>query len=115
MNEDVQKYLHDIFASIQGIESYFKTGKTFRRFKNNRLIRRAVERELEIIGEAVNRILKLEPEITIKGARKIVDLRNLIIHAYDSVDYEYLWAIIVNHLPVLKTEVQQLLGTEKSE
>ncbi len=75
------------------------------------MIRRSVEREMEIIGEAVNRLLKLQPDIGITSAMKIVDQRNLIIHAYDSINNEMIWAVVSKHLPVLKTEVEQLLSS----
>ena len=64
---------------------------------------------MEIIGEAVNNLLKLQPEIKITSAQKIVDLRNLIIHAYDAVNNEMIWVIIIRYLPLLKSEVEQLL------
>lgn len=66
---------------------------------------------MEIIGEAVNRLLKLQPDIGITSAMKIVDQRNLIIHAYDSINNEMIWAVVSKHLPVLKTEVEQLLSS----
>ena len=70
----------------------------------------AVERNLEIIGEAVNQILIREPGIAISNARRIVDTRNKIIHGYDEVQPEQIWSIIINYLPVLKTEVEKLLN-----
>jgi uncharacterized protein with HEPN domain len=73
------------------------------------MLKRAVEREMEIIGEAIGRILKIDPEITITSSRKIIDLRNKVIHAYDAVDDTIIWGIIIRHLPVLKTEVEKLL------
>ncbi len=69
----------------------------------------AVERELEIIGEATGRLLKLNPDINISYARVIVDLRNKVIHAYDEVNHMVLWKIIIKDLPVLKSEVSKLL------
>jgi uncharacterized protein with HEPN domain len=72
--------------------------------------KRAVERNLEIIGEAMNRILKHDESITITSSRKIVDMRNRIIHGYDSLTDEAVWGIILNHLPALKVEIEQLLG-----
>jgi uncharacterized protein with HEPN domain len=65
-------------------------------------LRRAVERNIEIIGEAMNRILKDCPQIAITNSRKIVDARNYIIHGYDSLSADILWSIVVNHLPKLK-------------
>jgi uncharacterized protein with HEPN domain len=73
------------------------------------MLKRAVERNLEIIGEATNRILAREPEIEISNARKIVNLRNFVIHSYDSISDENIWAIVINNLPALKKEIQKLL------
>ena len=76
------------------------------------MLRRAVERNIEIIGEAMNRILKEDSEIQITNSRKIVDARNYIIHGYDSLSSEILWSIIINHLPLLHQEVSSLLNEE---
>ena len=73
------------------------------------MLRRAIERDLEIIGEAVNRILKVDKSIQISNVKKIVGLRNQIIHAYDNVVDEVLWGIVVNHIPLLKIEIEKLL------
>jgi uncharacterized protein with HEPN domain len=74
-----------------------------------KLLRRAVERELEIIGEAANRILKLDSEFPIENARKIVDVRNWVIHGYDKVDDVIIWGILTNHLPKLKEQADELM------
>lgn len=80
-------------------------------YKVNKTKRRAVERELEIIGEAVNELLKINPEIEISYARMIVDLRNKVIHAYDNVNDIVIWNVVMNHLPLLKQEVNRLLAS----
>ena len=85
---------------------------TFDEYQANTLVQNAVERNVEIIGEAVNSLLKISPEIAITSARKIVNTRNLLIHGYDSVDSATVWVIIRKHLPVLKEEVLKLLPTE---
>ncbi len=64
---------------------------------------------MEIIGEAVNRILKENPDVEINNARKIIGLRNQIIHGYDSVSDENIWGIIMVHIPKLKEEVNKLI------
>jgi uncharacterized protein with HEPN domain len=64
---------------------------------------------LEIIGEAANRILKIDPSIGIENARKIVDLRNWVIHGYDKIDDVIIWGIISRQLPLLKVQVDKLL------
>jgi uncharacterized protein with HEPN domain len=69
-----------------------------------------VERDLEMIGEATNIILKKFPDINIPNSRRIVDLRNLIIHGYDSVDNIIIWAILENDLPELKNQVSLFLN-----
>lgn len=76
------------------------------------MFRKFVERNIEIMGEAMNRILKTHPEINITAARKIVDTRNYVIHAYDSLKPDILWAIVINHLPKLGTEVTALLEAD---
>jgi len=73
------------------------------------MLQQAVERNLEIIGEAVNCLLKIDSEINITSARRMVDTRNKIIHGYDEIQPEQIWNIIINHLPLLKQEVESLL------
>ncbi|HNZ53359.1 MAG TPA: DUF86 domain-containing protein [bacterium] len=105
MQLDVRKNLHDIITSIDSIEEFTSEISSFSEFKKNKLVKRAVERELGIIGEAVNRIKKIAPDIEFQDARKIVDLRNLVIHGYDKVDDAIIWGVIKKHLPTLKDQV----------
>jgi uncharacterized protein with HEPN domain len=109
MKHEIKKLLYDIKISILSIEEYLCDNKNFFEFQNNKLLRRAIERELEIIGEALNKILKIEPNLTITNARKIVATRNWIIHSYDNVDEIVIWSIVTNHLPLLKSEIEYLL------
>lgn len=109
MQLKIQKYLFDIRTSIDSIYEYLGEQHNFNEYLTNKQLRRSVERELEIIGEAVSKILWLDPDITISNARKIVSLRNRVIHAYDSVDNETVWGIVINHLPKLKEDVDKLL------
>lgn len=74
------------------------------------MLKRAIERDLEIIGEATNRILKTDETINISNARNIVGLRNQIIHAYDNIQDEIIWGILIKNIPLLKTEVLELLN-----
>lgn len=109
MNEKALKSLFDIKIAIHEIDTFLPSGRvTFFEYKNNLILKRAVERNLEIIGEAMNRILKEDPNFPIKEAYRIVGLRNQIIHGYDSISDENIWAIIVNHLPKLRSEVNDL-------
>ena len=110
MTEKQLKLLYDIKLSIDDIYSYFETeSRTFENYKKNFLLKRAIERNLEIIGEAMNRILKEDPYFPIDNARRIIGLRNQIIHGYDSVSDENIWAIISLHLPKLKSEIEILI------
>jgi uncharacterized protein with HEPN domain len=113
MQHKLQKYLFDIKISIESIHDYLGGELNFHDFQNNKLLKRGIEREIEIIGEATNNILKLYPEIKIENARRIVDTRNWVIHSYDKVDDVIIWGIVVNHLPKLKKEVEELLESIK--
>ena len=75
-------------------------------------VRRGVERNVEIMGEAMNQALKINPNIPITASQKIVDTRNFVIHAYDSLKPDILWGIVINHMPLLKKEVEALLNGE---
>jgi uncharacterized protein with HEPN domain len=109
MQLEIQKFLFDILTSINSIEEFLGSKRDFNVYKSNKLLRRGVERELEIIGEAATRILKITPDIPIENIKKLVDLRNLVIHGYDKVDDEIIWGIIIRHLPVIKIQVEELL------
>ena len=110
MDEFVKKHLEDILIAIDEIDIFFETlPKRYDIFVNNLLLRRGIERNIEIIGEAMNRILKADNTISITNARKIVDTRNYVIHGYDTLTADILWSIVVNHLPLLKNEIEELL------
>ena len=111
MDNNIKTWLFDILSSINEIESYFiETPKMFEIYQNDLRTKRAVERNIEIIGEAMSRILKENSGIEISNSRKIVDVRNRIIHGYDSVSDDVVWGIVIRNLPVLQKEVQILLG-----
>ena len=110
MEDRIKKYLQDVLTAIEEIESFFDNKpKLFDDFYSDLLLRRAIERNVEIIGEAMNRILRIDESIAITNARKIVDARNYIIHGYDSLSPDILWSMVINHLPRLKKEVIALL------
>ena len=108
MDRAIKKYLFDISSAISSIEEYVGTPKTFANYEKNRQLQQAVERNLEIIGEATKRILEIDPNINISNTRKIIGARNRIIHGYDSVDNTEIWSIIINNLPILKKEIDEL-------
>lgn len=108
--KSVEKYLNDILESIEQIDSYFDSApRRFDVYCRTPMMQRAIQMNIAIIGEATNRILKISPDISITKARKIVDTRNYMIHGYDSVSHDMIWSIVINHLPLLKSEITDLL------
>jgi uncharacterized protein with HEPN domain len=109
MKLEVKKHLYDVKVSIDSIFEYLGETRDFDEYLKNKLLRRAIEREIEIIGEAMNRALKIDPELHIENARRTVDTRNWVIHGYDKIDDVVMWGIVVNHLPKLQKEIKNYL------
>ena len=105
-----RKHLHDLDRVLAEIET-FTVGRTLTDLLADRSLQLILEREFEILGEALNRLLRDEPEIEllITHARRIVGLRNLLAHGYDVVDHRVLWSVVELHMPLLKIEVSRLL------
>jgi uncharacterized protein with HEPN domain len=99
---DIQKSIEEIFLFL-GEERNFIT------YQEDLKTKKAVERNLEIIGEAVNRILKADNSIQIKNAQNIIGTRNRIIHSYDNISDEVIWSIVLRELPDLLEEVKSIL------
>ena len=110
MTEKGLKYLSDILQAIELIEDFTKTTTSYTDYVGDLKTQSAVERQLGIIGEAVNKFEVLHPEESLDNARKIVGFRNRLIHAYDAVDSSMIWAILKKHLGPLKEEVSKKLG-----
>lgn len=110
MNLEARKYLFDIKVSIESIFEYLGDKRDFFEYQKNKLLRRGIEREIEIIGEAMNKLKKTFPELQIDNSRQIIDTRNWVINGYDKVDDVIIWGIISNHLPKLKIEIDSLLN-----
>lgn len=111
MPRDVRVYLYDVLSSCKAAATFVE-GKTFDNYAADLLLRSAVERQLGIVGEALNQALKLEPKLgeRITSARQIIDFRNLFIHAYTAASAPVVWAVLEVHLPVLISEVETLLA-----
>ncbi|MBO4231884.1 MAG: DUF86 domain-containing protein [Bacteroidales bacterium] len=110
MDREVLKYLYDIRECINNIDTYIGAEKNFTEYAKNPMLQDAVERNIATIGEAMNKALKIDEDLNISFARKIVGTRNRLIHGYDDIDNIEIWNIIVNNLPALKTEIEQLLA-----
>ncbi|MBB3697225.1 DUF86 domain-containing protein [Flammeovirga yaeyamensis] len=109
MNPKALKYILDIEVIISEIDEILdKTDKNFFEFQKSFIYKRAIERDLEIIGEAVKKLYEIDPNYNISSKKKIIGLRNIISHAYDSVEDELLWGIIIKDIPILKKEILKL-------
>ncbi len=110
MEIEIKTWLADIKQAIQEIKQFRSDKNNFYEFQKDLKTKRAIERNIEIIGEAVSRILKAKPDFQITNARKIVDTRNRIIHGYDNVSEEIIWSIVVRDLENLEKEINDLLN-----
>jgi uncharacterized protein with HEPN domain len=110
---EVQKYLFDMAEACALIQD-FVAGKSFGDYSRDVLLRSGVERQFEILGEALSRLLQIAPELSgrISDSRRIVAFRNRLIHGYASVADDIVWGVIEANLPKLEQEVRQLLGEE---
>jgi uncharacterized protein with HEPN domain len=109
MTEKGLKFLYDILHAIELIEEFTAAISNYNDYVNDLKTQSAVERQLGIVGEAVNKYDNLHPDNSLEHSRKIVGFRNRLIHAYDAVDSSMVWAIIKRHLSPLKDEVHQIL------
>ena len=106
---DIKACLKDIEQAIIEINDFLPVERDFFAFQKDLKTRKAIERNIEIIGEALDRILKTDPTFPISDSRKIVDTRNRIIHGYDSVSEDIIWLIVNKNLPVLERQIRELL------
>ncbi len=109
MAKEIKIWLYDIKQAIVEINQFLPEKKIFQEFQKDLKSKRAIERNIEIIGEAVSRILSQNPNIEITNSRKIVDTRNRISHGYDSVSDDIIWAIVIRDIPKLTIEINNLL------
>ena len=106
MDNKLNAWLEDISRSIDEIFDFLPEKRDFSEFQKDLKTKKAVERNLEIIGEAVNRISNYKnKEIIIQNAKQIIGTRNRIAHEYDSISDEVIWTIIIRELPKLKEEI----------
>jgi uncharacterized protein with HEPN domain len=113
MKTHTQKRLLDALEACKAIET-FVANATFANYEKDLLLRSAVERQFEIIGEALHQAEIGEPGLTdqVPELHRIVGMRNRIIHGYDSVDDELLWQTVRHNIPPLTEHLKQILGAE---
>ena len=110
MNDETRKNLIDILQAAEEIQ-IFTHGMDFETYQNSPVTQRAVERDFEIIGEALNRIRQIDTELIEKVSEyhRIIGFRNILIHGYDIIDEMIVWKAVENHLPTLVKEVKEIL------
>lgn len=115
MRPEARTYLHDMQRACSFLRQ-FTTDKTFADYETDPLLRSAVERQFEIIGEALTKLSKVDPETaaSITDRRRIIAFRNLLIHGYSVVSDSVVWGIVEINLPVLSREVDELLDAPDS-
>ena len=109
MNPRIKAWLLDIDQCIEEIVDFLPEKRNFFEYQKDLKTKKAVERNLEIIGEAVKRILNAEDDFPIKNAKRIIGTRNRIIHDYNHISDEIIWTIVSRELPKLKNEIAHLI------
>jgi uncharacterized protein with HEPN domain len=112
MSPKARALLFDMQHAVVGIQS-FVDGRTVDDFKSDLLLRSAVERQFEIIGEAINQPHDESPDICsqISEYKRIISFRNALIHGYDTLNHDITWRIIQEKLPVLQRELDALMAS----
>jgi len=110
MPPEVLKFLHDVQQACELIEQ-FTAGKTVEDFRNDVQLRSAVERQFITIGEAIQQVLRVAPNLatSITESRRIVNFRNVMVHGYAQIVADTVWGVVETGLPLLRDEVWQLM------
>jgi len=112
MDHSPKAYLFDIKQACAEIEE-FTRGMTYQEYSGNALVKAAVERKFLMIGEALMRLKRENPEMlkTITNYEKIIGFRNVLVHGYDMIDDATVWSAVKDGIPPLRREVEDLLST----
>ena len=110
MRRDARCYLWDALKAAEAVQTFLR-GRTYEAFVENDLLRSAVERQLEIIGEALSQLAKVDPQIAdnVAELRRIIAFRNILVHGYAAIDYDTVWRLIEDKLPELQSNLTMLL------
>ncbi len=112
MKPDIFKFLEDVKLSVDAIEHHIRTVDSLAAYTNNLTTVDAVERRLAIIGEAIFKADKFEPDLPITGKAKIIILRHILVHEYDLINDATIWKIVKENLPILKAEVIAIINNK---
>lgn len=111
VNESILKHLQDILDAINDLQRVFVNyPMRYEIFAKDDLRKWAVERKTEIMGEAMNRIRKEAPDFIIPNGKEVIKTRNRLIHGYDSIQTEFLWSLVIRHIPQLKEDIEKIIG-----
>lgn len=109
-DEKIMTYLQDVLDAINDLQSCFVGfPNRYDLFEKDIMRKCVVERKVEIMGEAINRIKKTDSSVVIPNTGAIIDTRNRIIHAYDNVQPDFLWSLVLRHIPELKKDIERIL------
>jgi uncharacterized protein with HEPN domain len=110
MRRDARCYLWDALKAAEAVQSFLR-GRTYEAFVEDDLLRSAVERQLEIIGEALSQLAKVDPQIAdnVAELRRIIAFRNILVHGYAAINYDTVWRLIQDKLPELQSNLTMLL------
>ena len=110
MQRDARAFLWDVRDAADAIAGFSK-GQTFDDYAANLMLRSAIERQLEIIGEALNRLSKTAPDVAarISELPRAIGLRNILIHGYDEIENATIWSTVEVALPQLRAKAAALL------
>jgi len=111
MTRDKEKFLFDMLDSCRFLLGFVEN-QTLNRYQTDRPFRSAIERELQIIAEALWQLNGIDPETAsqVSEHRRIIGFRHVLVHGYDSLEPETVWGVLTDKLPLLKSELERLLG-----
>jgi uncharacterized protein with HEPN domain len=109
MENRLKKLLFDVLISCENIEVYMLGCNSFQEFDEDVFLQHSIERNIEIIGEALKNVRNINPDIEISRLNDIINTRNKLIHGYDSIDNAIIYTIVIKHIPILKEEVTRLI------
>jgi len=112
MQLEVRTFLEDVRQAAELLVT-FTRGKSLEGYTSDPMLSAAVEREFEIIGEALNRLRQTAPEVAagIPKLEQIIAFRNILVHGYRAIDDRIVWSVVQQDLPTLRTAVRKLLAS----
>lgn len=111
MKPDIRKYLEDMLLSIEIIEEHLIGIESLLEYESDQKTIDSVERRLAIIGEALFKADKIDESLAVSDKKRIIGLRHILVHDYDLIDDSTIWLIVQRSLPLLKSELKQIMDS----